>query len=140
MKKEVNVKYSAAVASLAALVLLAACNSKPTETTKGKPLNLALWNMSLQVEPETPQMDQEMTFRVKLTDSQGVPVSSGQVSGALVMTTMDMGKNEVPFSETGEGVYEGKGKVEMAGPWELVVTAKVAGLQREKKFPVTIAR
>ena len=60
--------------------------------------------------------------------------------GALVMTTMDMGKNEVAFSEQSEGVYEGTGKVEMAGPWELVVTAKVAGMERQKKFPVTVAR
>ncbi len=116
-------------------VLLAACNPNKTEVHKLKP---APWKMSLETQPAQPGMNKDVTFRLSMTDQQGKPVTGAQVSGALVMSLMDMGKNEVKFSDKGDGVYEAVGKMDMAGPWDVVVSVKSGGTEGQKTFPLTV--
>ncbi len=125
-----------AILTFAAIVVLLACNHQ-TETHKAsaKPVP---WNMSLQTQPETLHMNKEANFRVTMTDKQGRPVKGAQVEGALVMSTMDMGKNEFKFAEQAPGVYQGTARMDMAGPWELVVSAKAGGIEGQKKFELGV--
>ncbi len=121
-----------------AVVLATACNpnkSQPPKPREAKPIP---WKMSLQTQPPQPQMNKDIAFRLTMTDTQGKPIIGAEVNGALVMSLMDMGKNEFKFSDKGNGLYEGVGKMDMAGPWDVVVTAKAGGIEGQKTFPLTV--
>ncbi len=135
--KEGTVKHSVAPVTLA-LVLLVACNPNKSQPPKPKEAKPIPWKMNLQTQPPEPQTNKDVTFRLTMADPQGKAISGAEVNGALVMSLMDMGKNEVKFSDKGNGVYEGVGKLDMAGPWDVVVTAKVAGVEGQKTFPLTV--
>ncbi len=130
-------KRSAALA-LFAVVLLTACSPNKSQPPKPKESKPAPWKMSLQTQPPQPQMNKDVTFRLSMADPQGKAVIGAEVNGALVMSLMDMGKNEFKFSDKGNGVYEAVGKMGMSGPWDVVVTAKVAGVEGQKTFPLTV--
>lgn len=85
-----------------------------------------------------PRIVKATTFRLRLTDLAGKPVSGAQVQASLVMKLMDMGKNEFPLADKGHGAYEGSGTFSMAGVWNVVITAKGGNQAGEQKFEVTV--
>ncbi len=127
-----------AIFGLFAVVLLAACKPKPAEPPQPKTDKPFPWQATLTTNPEKPQMNKPVVFRLLITDPQGKAVTGAQVQGALVMPLMDMGRKEFAFTDKGRGTYEGTGKADMAGPWELVVTAKAGGTEGQKTFPITV--
>jgi hypothetical protein len=95
------------------------------------------WKISLDVDAP-PRIVKPTSFRVRLTDLSGKPVSSAKVEVSLVMKLMDMGKNEFPLAGKGGGDYEGSGTFSMSGPWNVVVTASAGGKIGEQKFEVVV--
>lgn len=104
------------------VVFLAACQKKQS-TAEAAP-EASPWKMTLATNPEKPYEEDETVFVASLNDPSGQPVSGAEVKAELKMPSMDMGKNEFRLAEKGAGVYEGKGKFTMPGPWDVVVTAK----------------
>jgi len=94
--------------------------------------------LSLSVEPPQPPVNKETTFRVKLLDEAGKPVTDASVKASLKMTTMDMGKNEVDLVAKGGGEYVGTGKFTMSGPWTVEVNASVSGKSGRQSFPLVV--
>jgi nitrogen fixation protein FixH len=94
--------------------------------------------MTLTTDPQEVKDGKQFTVRVKVTDRAWNPVSDAKLHGSLVMTTMDMGKNEFEFAAKGDGNYEASVKPDMAGPWEIKVTAKRGADVGEKSFPVVV--
>lgn len=95
------------------------------------------WKISLEVDAP-PRIVKATTFRVRLTDLSGKPVSGAKVEVSLVMKLMDMGKNEFPLAGKGDGDYEGSGTFSMSGPWNVVVTAGAGGKTGEQRFEVMV--
>ena len=120
-------------------VLLAGCE-KPKPATQTPVVPPWPGKMSLKVMPSPPLPNQDSTFRLRLTDESGQPVSRASVKAALVMSTMDMGKNEVMLAERGSGDYVGKGKFTMAGPWNVNVIADDGGKSGQQTFPIVVHR
>ncbi len=85
-----------------------------------------------------PRIVKATTFRLRLTDLAGKAVSGAQVQASLVMKLMDMGKNDFPLADKGNGHYEGSGTFSMAGVWNVVVTAQAGSQSGEQKFEVTV--
>ena len=134
---------------LAAALLLAfeitGCRSKPPVqsqansgvTSSGEATTS--WRIELKVAPEHPRMVKPATLTVHIVDGGGKTVDDAQVTGALTMKTMDMGKSEVKFEPKGNGDYQGTVKeMDMAGPWEVAVEAKQGGFHAVKKFEVVV--
>jgi nitrogen fixation protein FixH len=94
--------------------------------------------MTLAFSPDPPVAGQETTIRVRLTDDAGKAVAGAQVKASLVMTTMDMGKNELTFTDQGGGAYQASAKFTMSGPWNTVVAATVGGQSGQQTFPVVV--
>jgi nitrogen fixation protein FixH len=94
--------------------------------------------MTLAFMPDPPVADQDTRFRLKLTDAAGKAVSGAQVKATLVMTTMDMGKNELIFTEQGGGDYQATAKFTMSGPWNALVDATAGGKSGQQTFPVVV--
>jgi len=72
------------------------------------------------------------TFRVKLTDAKGAPISGAEVSVTFFMPAMpQMGmaamRTPVALSDTGKGVYEGSGELGSIGTWQVTIQAKKSG-------------
>ncbi len=72
------------------------------------------------------------TFRVKLTDASGAPIPGAEVSVTFSMPAMPaMGmaamRTQIPLAEKGNGFYEGQGKLDSGGTWQVTIVAKKNG-------------
>src|SRR6266436_5300713 len=72
------------------------------------------------------------TFRVKLTDASGAPIPGAEVSVTFSMPAMPaMGmaamRTQIPLAEKGNGLYEGQGKLDSGGTWQIAIVAKKNG-------------
>lgn len=88
-------------------------------------------NAELSTQPSPPQKGNN-TFRVKLTDAAGKPISGAQVTVTLFMAAMPaMGmaamRTVVQTSDKGGGVYEGIGSLGSGGTWQVTLTAAQNG-------------
>ena len=82
-------------------------------------------------EPSPPHKGDNL-FRVRLTDSSGRPISGAQVSVAFYMAAMPaMGmaamRTTASLTDKGNGLYEGSGKLESGGTWQVTMTAAQNG-------------
>src|SRR5712692_2521535 len=82
-------------------------------------------------EPDPPRKGAN-TFRVKLTEASGAPISGAEVSVTFSMPAMPaMGmaamRTQVTLTEKGNGVYEGTGQLDSGGTWQVAVVAKKNG-------------
>jgi Barrel-sandwich domain of CusB or HlyD membrane-fusion/YtkA-like len=87
--------------------------------------------VELTTDPSPPHKGSN-TVRVKLTSSDGKPVTGAQVTVTFFMAAMqEMGmaamKAVVNASDKGSGVYEGKGDLGSGGTWQVTVNATQNG-------------
>ena len=85
----------------------------------------------LATEPDPPHKGSN-TFRVKLADANGAPISGAEVSVTLAMPAMPaMGmaamRTQIPLAEKSNGLYEGQGKLDSGGTWQVTILAKKNG-------------
>lgn len=101
----------------ALLLLLAACGSD---------------HLTIEVEKDLYfQKDKPSAFAIKVKDKDGT-VQDLKIDATFAMTNMDHGKEEVTFTEQGEGVYTTEVQLPMAGKWEIVFTIDQDGKTIEK--------
>ncbi len=92
-------------------------------------------------DPATPHKGSNI-FRVKLTGSNGAPITGAQVTVTFFMPAMPaMGmaamRTVTTLAEKGGGVYEGTGQVQMGGSWQVTVLATKNGQTlAQKQFTV----
>ena len=82
-------------------------------------------------EPDPPR-NGDNTFVVTLKGRQGAPVTDAEVTVRLYMAPMPSMNMPAMRAETrllhaGQGVYRGRGRVSMAGRWDVTVAATRAG-------------
>jgi Cu(I)/Ag(I) efflux system membrane fusion protein/cobalt-zinc-cadmium efflux system membrane fusion protein len=85
----------------------------------------------LTTDPDPPRNGSN-TFRVKLTDATSAPISGAEVSVTFSMPAMPaMGmaamRTQIPLAEKGNGLYEGAGKLDSGGTWQVTILAKKNG-------------
>jgi RND family efflux transporter MFP subunit len=95
------------------------------------PLSAAHGNVELTTDPTPPRKGSNV-FRVKLTGSNGMPISGAQVNVTFFMAAMPaMGmaamKTSVDLTDKGSGMYEGKGDLGSGGTWQVTITARQNG-------------
>jgi hypothetical protein len=128
--------------------LLIGCKSNPSSTQRETPVAAPApgpapaaqspWRMTFETDPAEPKINKAATIRIRLSNADDTAVTGAKVTASLVMTLMDMGKNEVQLADKGDGVYEGKATFTMSGPWKVVVTANSGGKTGEQKFDVAV--
>jgi len=87
--------------------------------------------VELTTDPSPPHKGSN-TVRVKLTSSDGKPITAAQVTVTFFMPAMqEMGmaamKTVVNASDKGGGLYEGRGDLGSGGTWQVTVTATQNG-------------
>ncbi|MEO8727126.1 MAG: FixH family protein, partial [Acidobacteriaceae bacterium] len=80
----------------------------------------------------TPPQRGNNTFRVKITDPNGSPVTGAEVAIRFYMSAMPaMGMAAIDanakLSEKGGGLYEGSGKLDSGGTWQVTITVQKDG-------------
>jgi len=98
--------------------------------TGGDALRAGPFGVQVTVNPETPVIGAN-TVRLRLTDSQGVPVEGATISVVAIMPAMNPMPEMRAFAEitqTGPGVYEGPFSLSMDGSWPLTVEIEKAGV------------
>jgi Cu(I)/Ag(I) efflux system membrane fusion protein/cobalt-zinc-cadmium efflux system membrane fusion protein len=99
----------------------AAMNTPPTAQS----------SVELTTDPTPPRKGTNV-FRVKLTGSNGTPISGVQLNVTFFMAAMPaMGmaamKTSVDLTDKGNGMYEGKGDLGSGGTWQVTITARQNG-------------
>jgi len=94
-------------------------------------INASQAKAELTTEPDPPRRGAN-TFRVKLTESNGAPISGAEVSVTFSMPGMPaMGmaamRTQVSLTEKGNGLYEGLGQLDSGGTWQVTIVAKKNG-------------
>ncbi len=88
-------------------------------------------NIDFSTEPSPPHKGGN-TFRVKLTDASGKPITGAQVTVTFFMPAMPaMGmaamKTTATLTDKGNGLYEGTGDLGSGGTWQVTITAQQSG-------------
>jgi nitrogen fixation protein FixH len=135
------VRRSAFILLFLTTTILIGCNKQQSAATTASTqpstaAQSANWKIALTTDPAKPEEENDTAFKVALTDSSGQPVSGAAVTADLQMQTMNMGKNEITLIDDGAGTYEGKSQFSMAGPWNVIVTAKQGGKTAQQTFQV----
>lgn len=94
-------------------------------------MNAPQASIELTTDPSPPHKGGN-TFRVKLMDASGGPISGAEVSVTFSMPAMpEMGmgamRTQVSFTEKGNGLYEGAGQLDSGGTWQVTILAKRNG-------------
>jgi len=94
-------------------------------------MNAPLAKAELATEPDPPRKGSN-TLRVKLADASGAPISGAEVSVTFSMPAMPaMGmaamRTQISLGEKGNGLYEGAGKLDSGGTWQVTILAKKNG-------------
>jgi Cu(I)/Ag(I) efflux system membrane fusion protein/cobalt-zinc-cadmium efflux system membrane fusion protein len=93
--------------------------------------NASQANIELSTDPNPPQRGNNV-LRVKATDPSGKPVSGAEVTikfymaamPAMNMAAMDI---TIKLPEKGGGLYEGSGKLDSGGTWQVTITVQKNG-------------
>jgi RND family efflux transporter MFP subunit len=85
----------------------------------------------LATEPDPPHKGSN-NFRVEVADASGAPISGAEVSINFSMPAMPaMGmaatRTRISLAEKGNGLYEGPGKLDSGGTWQVTILAKKNG-------------
>ncbi len=88
-------------------------------------------NLDFTTEPSPPRKGGN-TFRVRLTDASGKPITGAQVTVTFYMPAMPaMGmaamKTTTTLNDKGNGQYEGAGELGSGGTWQVTITAQNNG-------------
>lgn len=94
-------------------------------------INAPQSNVAFSSEPNPPHKGAN-TFRVKLTDANGSPISGAEVTVTFFMPAMPaMGmaamRTPVTLSDKGNGVYQGSGQLGSGGTWQVTILARKNG-------------
>lgn len=103
----------------------------PPGTGAAPAANVPHANVELTTEPDPPQKG-ALTVRVKLTDANGAPVSSADVTATFFMPAMPaMGmaamRTQINLVGKGSGMYEGSGRLDSGGTWQVTILARKNG-------------
>ncbi len=85
--------------------------------------------MRVQLDQQPPVTSGITTLKLRLTDSQGIPIEQAQVLPMARMTNMNMVTNQIRVEPLGQGNYKAQFHLYMSGPWEISIGAHADGFE-----------
>jgi hypothetical protein len=122
-------------------MLLGSANAQTSKQTQANNTKAGA-QVVLRSEPDPPKAG-ENQFEVTVKNKNGKAITGADVSVVFVMPAMPAmnmaeTRQTVKLTPAGEGVYRGKGKVPMAGRWNVTVTVSEHGRTlANKKLTIT---
>jgi hypothetical protein len=81
------------------------------------------FSFTLITDPDPPSSDLPIVLRVHVTDAAGQPANGLTVEASVSMSGTDRGVQHTILHDKGNGVYEGRVNLELAGTWDVDLTA-----------------
>jgi len=101
----------------------AALPPSPTTLINGTRDRLNPFRLSLTTDPASPNFNSPITIKVHVIDATNQPADGLTVQADVSMSGMNQGAQHLTLDGKGGGDYEGQVKLEMAGSWDVDLTA-----------------
>ena len=133
---------SAAVAlSLSLVMLTSGCKTDlppaPASLINGTRDRLNPFRFTLTTAPSAPSFNDQIMLKVHIIDAANQPADGVEVDAEVSMPGMN-GSQHVSFSGTGDGDYEGAVKVDMAGSWDVDISATRDGKSSKQRLTIEV--
>ena len=132
-----------AILLLGAVLLTSGCKSEntlppaPASLINNTRDRLNPFRFTLATEPSTPNFNNPITLKVHVIDAAGQPADGVAVDGELSMSGMN-GSQHVALSGVGGGDYQGEVKLEMAGSWDVDLSATREGKSSKQRMAIEV--
>ena len=95
----------------------------PTTLINGTRDRLNPFRFTLATDPASPNFNGPITIKVHVIDAANQPADGVTLQADVSMSGMDQGAQHLTLDGKGGGDYEGDVKLEMAGSWDVDLTA-----------------
>jgi hypothetical protein len=133
-----------ALFAVAALVLTSAgCKSNalppsPSSLINGTRDRLTPFRFALTTDPSSPHASGPILLKVHVIDGAGQPADGVTLKADVSMSGMDHGDQHLVLDGRGDGDYDGQVNLEMAGSWDVDLTATKDGKTRQQKLSIEV--
>jgi hypothetical protein len=138
--------HTVAIAAVAMLIFgLAGCKSEsssmppnPTAIINNARDQLTPFRFTLATDPASPKYNGPILLKVHVIDAASQPADGVTLKADVAMSGMDHGAQHLTLSGKGNGDYEGQVNLEMAGSWDVDLTATRDGKSRQQKLSIEV--
>jgi hypothetical protein len=137
--------HTIALATLIALTLtVAGCKSDsamppdPTKIINNTRDQLTPFRFTLATDPASPNYHNPILLKVHVIDAAGQPADGVTLNTDVSMSGMENDAKHLTLSGKGGGDYEGQVNLEMAGSWDVGLTATKDGKSRQQKLSIQV--
>ncbi len=136
-----------AIAVVAALVYFAAMKYKPepsalppnpTMIIQNTRDRLTPFRFTLSTDPTSPNFNAPILLKVHVIDAADQPSDGLELKADVSMSGMDQGAQHLILSGRGNGDYDGRVNLGMAGSWDVDLTATKDGKSRQQKLSIEV--
>jgi hypothetical protein len=99
---------------------------------------LTPFRFTLATDPASPNFNSPILLKVHVIDGANQPADGVELKADVSMSGMDQGAQHLTLSDRGNGDYEGQVKLEMAGSWDVDLTATKDGKSRQQKMSIEV--
>ena len=110
----------------------------PTAIINGTRDKLTPFRFTLATDPASPNFNSPILLKVHVIDAAGQPADGVELKADVSMSGMDQGAQHLTLSGRGNGDYDGELKLEMAGSWDVDLTATKDGKSGQQKLSIEV--
>ena len=99
---------------------------------------LTPFRFTLATDPASPSYSAPIVLKVHVIDASDQPADGVELKADISMSGMDHGAQHIVLRGTGNGDYEGRLNLEMAGSWDVDLTATRDGKIRQQKLSIEV--
>jgi hypothetical protein len=99
---------------------------------------LTPFRCTLATDPAAPRYGSPILLKVHVLDAANEPADGVTLKADVSMSGMDQGAQHLTLSGKGGGDYEGTMSLEMAGSWDVDLTATRDGKTRQQKLSIEV--
>jgi hypothetical protein len=134
-----------AIAAVAALTLaFSGCKAEsalppsPTSIINNARDRLTPFRFTLTTEPTSPKYNGPILLKVHVIDAANQPADGVTLKANVSMSGMEQGAQHLTLNGRGDGNYEGQMNLEMAGSWDVDLTATKDDKSRRQKLSIEV--
>lgn len=133
----------AVVAAALLTLACAACKQgdlppNPTSLINGTRDRLNPYRMTLSTDPASPRFGGPITLKVHVIDAANQPADGLTLKADVSMAGMTQGDQHLTLDGRGNGDYDGQVNVDMAGAWDVNLTASREGKSGQQRLVLDV--
>lgn len=110
----------------------------PSTLINGTRDRLNPFRFTLATDPASPNFNGPITIKVHVIDAANQPTDGVNVQADVSMSGMDQGAQHLTLDDRGGGDYAGDVKLDMAGSWDVDLTASKDGKSGKQRLSIEV--